>query len=162
MKKLLFLLGLTGFVSTFLAVPGLHAQSGGPYDLSWFTIDAGGGTSTGGPYSLSGTVGQPDAGSPMTGGQYSLIGGFWGVISAIQSPGAPLLTVTRNSVTGAVTVSWPLPADGFLLDQSSLLTTPPASIPWGLVAFPYQTNATQISVTIPAPAGSRYYRLRKP
>ena len=34
---------------------------------------AGGGTSTGGVYSLSGTIGQPDAGGPMTGGQYALV-----------------------------------------------------------------------------------------
>ncbi len=51
-------------------------QSG--YDLSWYTVDGGGATfSTGGPYSLGGTIGQPDAGS-MSGGNYSLNGGLWG------------------------------------------------------------------------------------
>jgi len=59
------------------AVPAL-AQSGGGYDLSWSTVDGGGGTfSTGGVYSLGGTAGQPDAGL-MTGGEYALGGGFWG------------------------------------------------------------------------------------
>jgi hypothetical protein len=29
--------------------------------LDWFTIDGGGGTSTGGVYAVSGTIGQPDA-----------------------------------------------------------------------------------------------------
>jgi uncharacterized membrane protein len=54
------------------------AQSGGVYDLSWSTVDAGGGTfSTGGIYSLGGTAGQPDAGQ-MSGGAYTLGGGFWG------------------------------------------------------------------------------------
>ncbi len=55
------------------------AQVGGPYDLSWNTIDGGGGTSNGGVYALSGTLGQHDAGpSPaMTGGVYTLVGGFW-------------------------------------------------------------------------------------
>jgi uncharacterized membrane protein len=54
------------------------AQSGGVYDLSWNTVDAGGGTfSTGGIYSLGGTAGQPDAGQ-MSGGTYTLGGGFWG------------------------------------------------------------------------------------
>ena len=43
-----------------------HAQS---YSIDWFTIDGGGGTSTGGVYSLSGTIGQPDAGGPLTNGQ---------------------------------------------------------------------------------------------
>lgn len=46
------------------------------YDLSWFTIDGGGGQSTAGDYTLVGTVGQLDtAGSG--GGSYWLEGGFW-------------------------------------------------------------------------------------
>ena len=50
----------------------------GGYDLSWWTVDAGGHTfSTGGGYSLGGTIGQPDAGA-LTGGDYTLGGGFWG------------------------------------------------------------------------------------
>ncbi len=54
------------------------AQSGSGYDLTWSTIDGGGMMfSTGGGYSLGGTIGQPDAGV-MSGGGYSLAGGFWG------------------------------------------------------------------------------------
>jgi hypothetical protein len=54
------------------------AQIGGGYDLTWSSID-GGGTmfSTGGGYSLGGTIGQPDAGL-LSGGGYTLGGGFWG------------------------------------------------------------------------------------
>jgi len=55
----------------------VHAQTGGPYDLSWSTIDAGGNSMTGGPYALDGTTGQPDAGE-LAGGTYRLGGGFWG------------------------------------------------------------------------------------
>lgn len=51
------------------------AQTG--YDLSWWTVDGGGAIlSTGGGYRLSGTAGQPDAGV-LTGGGYTLGGGFW-------------------------------------------------------------------------------------
>jgi len=58
------------------AVPVL-AQSGAGYDLSWNTVNGGGGSfSTGGIYSLGGTAGQPDAGL-VTGGAYTLAGGFW-------------------------------------------------------------------------------------
>lgn len=46
------------------------------YSISWYTIDGGGGTSSGGPYQLSGTIGQPDAGY-HDGGSYELLGGFW-------------------------------------------------------------------------------------
>ncbi len=46
------------------------------YDLSWYTIDGGGATSSvGGEYSLGGTIAQPDAGT-LTGGVYTLSGGF--------------------------------------------------------------------------------------
>lgn len=60
-----------------LTVPAvILAQS---YDISWHTIDGGGGTSTGGGYELSGTIGQPDASAAdaLTGGGYTLTGGFW-------------------------------------------------------------------------------------
>lgn len=47
------------------------------FDLSRHTIDGGGVMrSTGGAFELSGTIGQPDAGA-MTGGAFSLTGGFW-------------------------------------------------------------------------------------
>jgi len=57
------------------ALAGLEAPGG--YDLSWNTVDGGGGTSSGGAYTLAGTIGQPDAGVAMTGGAYSVVGGFW-------------------------------------------------------------------------------------
>jgi hypothetical protein len=57
------------------------------YDLSWFTIDGGGAMqSMGGPYSLSGTIGQPDAGV-LAGGTYLLKGGFWKSGSAVVGVG---------------------------------------------------------------------------
>ncbi|HWN96366.1 MAG TPA: hypothetical protein VNT99_15150, partial [Methylomirabilota bacterium] len=67
MKIWIALLGIISFLTS------ARAQS---YSIDWFTIDGGGGTSTGGVYSVSGTIGQPDAGT-MSGGNYSLAGGFW-------------------------------------------------------------------------------------
>lgn len=72
MAQLLFAI-LLAFI---LALP-VQAQSGGPYDLTWFTIDGGGGTSEGGTFTLAGTIGQPDA-NLLSGGNYTLGGGFWG------------------------------------------------------------------------------------
>ena len=47
-------------------------------DIDWWTIDGGGGMfSSGGSLGLSGTVGQPDAGAPLTGSGLELVGGFW-------------------------------------------------------------------------------------
>jgi len=70
------------------------AQSGGGYDLTWSTVDGGGYTwSEGGGYSLGGTVGQPDAGV-LSGGDYTLAGGFWGGAAARYGVYLPL--VMRN------------------------------------------------------------------
>lgn len=60
-----------------LSAQAVQAQTGGGYDLTWNTQDGGGViNSTGGAYSMSGTVGQPDIGT-ITGGGYNLAGGFW-------------------------------------------------------------------------------------
>ena len=66
-------------LASFLVLAGVAgAQTGNGYDLSWNTVDGGGVTlSSGGEYSLGGTIGQPDAGL-LTGGGYTLGGGFWG------------------------------------------------------------------------------------
>jgi hypothetical protein len=48
------------------------------YELGWWTADDGAATSsTGGGYTLGCSVGQPDAGV-LSGGAYTLEGGFWG------------------------------------------------------------------------------------
>ena len=62
----------------FLLAGVVLAQSGNGYDLGWNTVDNGGATrSTGGGYTLAGTIGQPDAGL-LSGGEHVLGGGFWG------------------------------------------------------------------------------------
>jgi hypothetical protein len=63
---------------------------------------------------------------------------------------------------GNVRVFWPATATNFVLDQTTTLVSPPATNAWTQVPFPYQTNATQISVTQPATTEDKFYRLRKP
>src|SRR2546423_7168453 len=89
------------------------------YSIDWFSMDGGGGTSTGGVYSVSGTIGQPDAGH-MSGGNFTLEGGFWSIIAAVQTPGAPLLRVVRSS-TNTVVIAWPKPSPTFSLQQNSTI-----------------------------------------
>ena len=128
----------------------------GHYTIDWFTIDGGGGTSTGGVYAISGTVGQPDAGA-MSGGNYFLAGGFWGIVSAIQTPGAPLLTV-RFTQTNSVIVSWPSPSSGFSLQQNSDLST----ANWNTPPENITDNGTNRFIIVSAPTGNRFYRLFRP
>ena len=79
--RVLLFAGLT----LLLTLPVL-AQSGGELDLSWNTVDSGGGTfSSSGSYALGGTIGQPDAGG-MTGSAYALSGGFWAGQAALPPP----------------------------------------------------------------------------
>jgi hypothetical protein len=124
-----------------------------PYSINWFTVAGGGGTSSGGQFSVSGTVGQSDAGV-MSGGNFTLTGGFWGVIAAVQSPGAPVLTITPAGAN--VIISWPSPSTGFALQQSPTIS--PTS--WTTGPAP-SDNGTIKSVTVPGGPGDMVYRLTK-
>lgn len=78
-------LGALMLISVVASLSYVYAQVGGGFDLSWNTVDGGGGTfSTGGTYELGGTIGQPDAGR-HTGGTYTLDGGFWGIVPAVPA-----------------------------------------------------------------------------
>lgn len=83
--KLLFISLLILVLSAAASVA--YARLAG-YSLTWWTTDSGGGASSGGNYNLSGTIGQPDAGT-LSGGNYRLEGGFWGGMGAV----APLQRV---------------------------------------------------------------------
>lgn len=72
--------------------------SGPTYDLSWHSIDGGGGLSSGGVYELTTTIGQHDASGEMLGGAYTLRGGFMTLPAAI-----PCLADSDSS--GAVNVT---------------------------------------------------------
>lgn len=77
MRKIAFILILTSMLVTGAVQARGRLQSGGEYDLSWYTLDGGGGSGlTGGAYTLSGTIGQPDAGR-LVNDEYTLSGGFW-------------------------------------------------------------------------------------
>jgi len=133
------------------------AQAAPQYDLSWFTVDGGGGTSSGGTYSLSGTIGQPDAGA-LAGGSYSLTGGFWSLVSTVQVPTAPNLYVFY-STTNTVVVYWTLPDTGWAL-QSDLNVGNPAG--WSDVAGTLGTDGTYRWYVVALPTGNKFYRLHHP
>ncbi len=138
----------------FAASFSVQAQS---YSIDWSTIDGGGGTSTGGVYSVSGTIGQPDAGA-MSGGNYTLEGGFWGIIAAVQTPGAPLLSILRTT-TNTVVVSWPSPSTGWNLQQN---TNSVSSVNWSNVTATIQDDGATKTLIVSPPAGNRFYRLHNP
>ena len=124
------------------------------FSLDWFTIDGGGGTSTGGVYAVSGTIGQPDAGMPLTNGPYALTGGFWGAVFPVQQAGAPTLLVV-NLQNGSVKVSWLPNTPGFVLQEAAALN--PLPVAWTNAPGAYTNGAS-----IPAAAQTRFFRLIKP
>jgi len=128
------------------------------YTIDWSTIDGGGGTSTNGQYSLTGTIGQPDAGT-MSGGGFTLHGGFWGVVAAVQTEGAPWLTVTRT-VTNTMAVTWPLPDTGWKLHWTANLAG--TNSVWTEIPPPYPTSGMNSLFNEPAPSGRKFFRLHKP
>jgi hypothetical protein len=137
-----------------LLIPSLgFAQQ---YSIDWYKVSGGGGTSTGGVYSVSGTIGQPDAGGPMTGDNYSLTGGFWSLISIVQTSGSPLLTIQWINPT-TVKVSWPSPSTDFVLQQNNDLKT----ANWINYSGTVNDDGTTKSVTISPPSGTLFFRLKK-
>lgn len=139
---------LTFIILTFLCLGPTSAQ----YAILWHTIDGGGGTSTGGVYSISGTIGQPDAGATMTNGQYAVAGGFWALPTAVQTTNAPVLTIVP-AAPGQATISWTPSTPGFVLQETWVLS--PAN--WTNSA----SGATN-PIVVPASLPAKFYRLFKP
>jgi hypothetical protein len=69
------LLGLQPGALTLAQTP--VPASPASYSLDWITVDSGGGHSAGGTYSLTGTIGQPDAGR-LSSDSLALLGAFLG------------------------------------------------------------------------------------
>lgn len=121
------------------------------YTVDWYKVAGGGGTSTGSVYSVSGTIGQPDAGGPMTNGQFSLSGGFWVLPQAVQVTGAPTLTIVPGA-PGQAVLSWAPNTPGFVLQET-----------WSLAPANWTNSisGTTNPVAIPATASTRFFRLHR-
>ncbi len=145
MKKLFLLFSL------LIPATGFAQQ----YSIDWYKISGGGGTSTGATYQVTGTIGQPDASGAMTGGNYSVTGGFWSLISVVQTIGAPALTITHSG--NSVKISWPYPSTGFVLQQNSNLSTASWSASGGI-----SNDGTNNFITITSPSGNLFFRLSHP
>ena len=122
------------------------------YSIDWFKVAGDGGTSTGGVYAVSGTIGQPEAGGPLTNGQYSVTGGFWALPIAVQTPGAPTLTIVPFG-PGQARISWTPNTPGFVLQETWVLS--PAN-------WTNSPSGAANPVTVPTSNPRRFYRLNKP
>ena len=151
MKSLLVLLGRSRWAAFVLLVcNSAFAQ----YSIDWFTVDGGGGTSSVGLYEISGTIGQPDAGS-VSAGNYVIEGGFWSDLEAVPEPGPPGLAIELVSPSSAL-ISWPAPSTGYVLQQNTSLTT----TNWVAVTNPPMVVNGEMQITVSPTVGNRYYRLK--
>jgi hypothetical protein len=138
MKKYILVFAL------LLPAGGLAQQ----YTIDWYKVAGGGGTSSNGQYAVSGTVGQHDAGGPLTGGQYSLTGGFWSIIGVVQAAGRPRLSIRQSG--NYVIVSWPDTGD-YILQQNN---NPGVPSGWTTSGYSVSTNNGTDSITIALPSGN--------
>lgn len=96
------------------------------YSLNWFKVAGGGGTSSGGVYTMSDTIGQQDAGGTINGGGYSVTFGFWSLLGQATSqefiPTVPMITTQPQSQI--------VPAGNPVSFNVSVSGTPPFSYQW--------------------------------
>ena len=76
---------------TVLVVASAALTLGGE-NISRWVVAGGGGQSVSGGYALNGTLGQTEAGPTMSGGDYTISGGFWdGVATTVPYIYLPLI-----------------------------------------------------------------------
>lgn len=126
------------------------------YSVNWHTIDGGGGTSAGGGYSVSGTIGQADASRELTSKRYSLAGGFWSLL-AVSSLSGPRLTIVCTGTNTAV-VSWPASAGDHQLQYNTNLD----STNWIAVGEMTHDNGSEKFILVNPVVGHRFFRMFKP
>jgi hypothetical protein len=140
-------------VGMLVGVPSLLAQE---YVIDWHTIDGGGGSSAGGFYMVTGSIGQPDSGA-LSGGNFTLIGGFWAGAVASQSPGAPSLSILHIPPR-TVILAWPVSAAGWTLEQNSEGVY---SRSWSEVTAGVQVEGEMRKLVLDFSEGVRFFRLKK-
>jgi hypothetical protein len=150
--KIILSLACSAFVILFLPIRA-SAQS---YSIDWFTLDAGGGNSAGGSYSLDGSIGQPEAGPTLSGGSFSLTGGYWSLV-AVPTTSAPVLHIFLTPTNTAV-IFWPSASTGFALQQNSQLGTSN----WVAATQTNHDDGTNKFIIVNPTTGTRYYRLSRP
>ena len=134
------------------------ASFGQSYSIDWYKVGGGGGTSTNGAYQVTGTIGQPDASGAMSGGIYSVTGGFWSLINVVQTPGVPNLIIVRTA-PNSVKVLWPDAATNtYTLQQTANLAVGNSWAASGYTITP--ANGTN-SITVTPPTGNLFFRLKQ-
>jgi hypothetical protein len=137
---------------TAVLVAGPAARASAQYSLSRQTIDGGGVMlSTGGTYTLGGTIGQPDAGA-LSGGAYALSGGFWaGGVSAVV--GIPESGAGPGTGVRPIAFQVHPPAPNPLVGETTLAFDLPEARRVSARVYDVTGRLTRTLVDAPLPAG---------
>jgi hypothetical protein len=138
---------MLGGLAVAICAFSVAAQNSSSYNLEWNTIGGGGGPISGGAYTISGTVGQPDAGS-LSGGNYAIEGGFW--------PGADnnSFRIQYARQGSSLNISWH--GIGFMLQSADTVAGR-----WQDVSSGTTSDGVGFQVTVPMTSATRFYRLHR-
>jgi len=136
------------------AAMNLQGQS---FRIQNHVIAAGGEVSSGGSFTVTGSVAQSAGHNASAGSQFSVTAGFWHAVTVIQTPGSPVLSLRRTD-TG-YELSWDATAEGFVLQETQSLS---GQIAWSSVLDPPVLVDGKNTVSFSSASGARFYRLRKP
>jgi hypothetical protein len=127
---------------------------GQSYSIDWFKLAGGGGSSANTQFSLSGTIGQPDAGGPMTGGNFSFTGGFW-ALYVLETPHLPKLIILRSGPNSAK-ILWPATGSYTMQENTSL-----TSGGWTTSVYAVTNGFGTNFMTVAPVAGTQFFRLKQ-
>jgi hypothetical protein len=124
---------LMALVALFLLILSAWAYAQSGYDLTWNTLGSGGGSNSGGSYTLNGTLGQPAAGT-LNGGGYVLVGGYWGSeeipVGIVVDPGQGGLLIFTDTQGLTTTVQIPPGA----VTSTTWISMTPTVLPPGTIS----------------------------
>jgi len=141
-----------------------NAATATGFEVSWWTVDGGGGVSSGGGFEVTGTIGQPDATARLAAGCWSIEPGFWGAYAAVQMPGTPELHLRLINPT-IVRVSFDPACEDWVLQYATELGVEPTATIWhddlpGEL-LPVGNELTR-DFHLPSWGPRLFFRLRKP
>lgn len=142
----------SGFVLTTFGAWSVAAQG---LSIDSHSIGGGGGLSSGGAFTLNGTISQVESGAAVAGGHFAIQSGFWNVVTLLPIPGGPTLTIQR--VGTSVMLSWDS-ATGWSLQQNSQLSESGWSAFTGLIS----DDGTTKTATYPLSSRVEFFQLFHP
>jgi len=150
---------LTRLLFLSLVCPAL-AGAAESLSIDWYTVDGGGGSTSAGDFTLSGTVGQPDAGALIASGyDFAVFGGYWGQFGDVipVPPERPVLSISFAG-PNSLLLFWPASQAGYLVQKRLAdaqswndLTTTPVVV----------GNEYQVALSFTPADAPTYFRLRK-